>query len=240
MVSAWSRAAARCVGLLTAVGLAISLTACGSESVTTASPTDGAAGDPAMNVTARSPHADVPTYASCQDLSKVFNSRVENQLSYLPEEHWLIVSPSSTAYKIDLVDDSACIAANPALARFVAQFEASQEAEQRGECHATLEQLAAGTFTVGNKTADPEALRDYAVSLCEPLGIAVPESPANSRSRVGPNGMGPYPENRADSPRLEVLASRDTMWAFRFDWSGRPTIVDSVALMRTDQNCTTL
>jgi hypothetical protein len=174
MVSAESRAAMRCVGVLTAVGLTISLTACGGETFTTASPTDEAASDPATNMTA-SPNTDSPAYASCQDLSKVFNSRDENQLSYLPEEHWLIVSPSSTAYRIDLVNDSACIAANPALATFVAQFKASQEAAQRGECHATLKQLAAGTSTVGDKTADPEALRDYAVSLCEPLGIAVPE-----------------------------------------------------------------
>ncbi|MCW2791686.1 MAG: hypothetical protein JWO76_784 [Nocardioides sp.] len=306
----------RCVGVLTGVGLTISLTACGSETLTTVSPTDEAASDPATSMTAP-PNTDAPTYASCHDLSKVFNSRDENQLSYLPEEHWLIVSPSSTAYKIDLVNDSACIVANPVLATFVARFKASQVAGQRDECRATLEQLAAGTFTVGDKTADPEALRDYAVSLCEPLGIAVPESAANSRSSVGPNGVGAvrlgmsvatlkalgarfseggavgegrcqvftlswaggtargqiadqagveiiyldrwaetpegigagddaddvasvYPEYRADSPRLEVLAGRDAMWAFRFDRSRRPIIVDSVALMRTDQSCTIL
>jgi hypothetical protein len=160
--------------VLMAVGLMISFTACGGETSIAASPSDEAAGDPAMSMTASPPNADAPTYASCQDLSKVFDSRDENQVSYLPEEHWLIVSPSSTAYKIDLVNDPACIAANPALATFVAQFKASQKAGQRRECHATLKQLAAGTFTVGDKTADPDALRDYAVSLCEPLGIAVP------------------------------------------------------------------
>lgn len=190
MVSAESRAAMRCVSVLTAVWLAMSLTACESETFTTASPTDDAPGDPATSKTTN-PRADAPTYASCHDLSKVFNPRVENQLNYLPEEHWLIVSPSSTTYKIDLVNDSACIAANPALATFVAQFQASQEAGQRAECRGVLEQLAAGNFTVGGKTADPEALRDYAVSLCGPLGIAVTESPANTRSRVGPNGIGP-------------------------------------------------
>jgi hypothetical protein len=164
----------RCVAVLMAVGLAMWLTACGSETSTAASRADEAASDPAMSATASPPNADAPTYVSCHDLSKVFNSRDENQLSYLPEEHWLIVSPRSTSYKIDLVNDSACIAANPALATFVAQFKASQEAGQRGECDATLEQLADGTFTVGDKTADPETLRDYAVSLCEPVGIAVP------------------------------------------------------------------
>lgn len=164
----------RWVVVLMAVGLAISLTACGRETPTAASSNDEAAGDPAVSMTARPPNTDAPTYASCRDLSNVFDSRDEKQLSYLPDEHWLIVSPSSTDYKIDLVNDSACIAANPALAAFVAQFKASQEASQREECHGTLKQLAAGTFTVGEKTADPEALRDYAVSLCEPLGIAVP------------------------------------------------------------------
>jgi hypothetical protein len=158
---------------LMAVGLAIPLTACGSETSIAARPTE-AAGNPAMSRTASLPNWDAPTYASCQALSKVFNSRDENQLDYLPDVHWLIVSPSSTTYKVDLVNDSACIAANPALAAFVAQFKASQKAGQREECHATLQQLAAGTFTVGDKTADPEAMRDYAVSLCEPLGISVP------------------------------------------------------------------
>jgi hypothetical protein len=164
----------RWVVVLMAVGLMFSFTACGGETSIAASPSDEAAGDPAMSMTASPPNADAPTYASCQDLSKVFDSRDENQVSYLPEEHWLIVSPSSTAYKIDLVNDPACIAANPALATFVAQFKASQKTGQRRECRATLKQLAAGTFTVGDKTADPDALRDYAVSLCEPLGIAVP------------------------------------------------------------------
>lgn len=117
---------------------------------------------------------DAPTYASCEDLAQVFNSRNENQLSYLPEEHWLIVSPSSTAYKIDLINDADCVAANPALAEFVARFRAAQRAEQRGECRATLEQLKSGTFTVGGKTVGREALHTYAVSICEPLGIAVP------------------------------------------------------------------
>lgn len=160
--------------VLMAAGLAISLTACGSETSVATSPADEAAGDPAVNTTSSPSDADAPSYASCQDLSKVFNSRDQNRLSYLPDEHWLIVSPSSTTYKIDLVNDTACIAANPALASFVSQFKASQEGEQRAECNATLEQLADGTFAVGDKTADPEALRDYAVSLCEPLGITVP------------------------------------------------------------------
>lgn len=49
-----------------------------------------------------------------------------------------------------------------------------------------------------------------------------------------------YQEYRPDSPRLEVRAGRDAMWAFRFDGSGRPITVGSVALMQTDQNCTIL
>lgn len=160
--------------MLSAFALAISLAGCASQIVTVRSPTGGAADEPSMTMTGIPSNADAPTYASCQDLSKVFNSRRENPLIYLTEHQWLIVSPSNTAYKIDLVHDSACIAANPALSTFVAQFKASQLAGQRGECRTTLRQLAAGTFTVGDKTADPEALRDYAVSLCEPLGIAVP------------------------------------------------------------------
>ena len=127
-----------------------------------------------MSTTPSPPDADTPTYASCQDLSKVFNSGEENQLSYLPEERWLLVSPNGTTYKIDLVNDTDCIAANPALTSFMTQFRTSLESDQRAECHATLEQLAAGTITVGNKSTNPEALRDYAPSVCEPLGIPVP------------------------------------------------------------------
>ncbi|MFN8195778.1 MAG: hypothetical protein U0R80_16060 [Nocardioidaceae bacterium] len=89
--------------LLVAAGLAISLAACGSQA--SPRPADETAGDLTVSTTSSPPNADAPTYANCQDLSKVFNSRDENQLSYLPEEHWLIVSPSSTTHKIDLVND---------------------------------------------------------------------------------------------------------------------------------------
>jgi hypothetical protein len=107
----------RWVVVLMAVGLMISFTACGGETSIAASPSDEAAGDPSMSMTASPPDEDAPTYAGCQDLSKVFDSRDENQLSYLPEEHWLIVSPSRGVYKIDLVNDTRCIETNPALAK---------------------------------------------------------------------------------------------------------------------------
>jgi hypothetical protein len=174
MVSEVASIERRWVVVVMAVGLMISFTACGGETSIAASPNDEVAGDPAMSMTASPPSADAPTYASCQDLSKVFDSRDENQLSYLPEEHWLIVSPSSTAYKIDLVNDPACIAANPALATFVAQFKYQQRDEQRSECRATLHQLKTGNLAAGEKAVDPEALHEYAVSICQPLGIVVP------------------------------------------------------------------
>jgi hypothetical protein len=164
----------RWVVVVMAVGLMISFTACGGETSIAASPSDEAAGDPSMSMTASPPDEDAPTYAGCQDLSKVFDSRDENQLSYLPEEHWLIVSPSRGVYKIDLVNDTGCIEANPALAKSVAQFQSQQRYEQRSECRATLHQLKTGDFAAGEKAIDPEALHQYAVSICQPLGIAVP------------------------------------------------------------------
>lgn len=45
--------------------------------------TDEVAGDPAISVAARPSNPDAPTYATCQDLAKVFNARDENHLSYL-------------------------------------------------------------------------------------------------------------------------------------------------------------
>jgi hypothetical protein len=131
-------------------------------------------GQPPVIVTTTPSHWDAPVYASCEDFSQVFDSRDENQLSYLPDEHWLIVSPTSTTYKIDLINDARCIAANPDLARFVAQFKFQQRYEQRSECRATLHQLKTGDFAAGEKPIDPEALHEYAVSICLPLGIAVP------------------------------------------------------------------
>jgi hypothetical protein len=74
-------------------------------------------GQPPVIVTTTPSHSDAPAYASCEDFSKVFDSRDENQLSYLPDEHWLIVSPSRGVYKIDLVNDTRCIETNPALAK---------------------------------------------------------------------------------------------------------------------------
>ena len=90
-------------------------------------------GQPPVIVTTTPPHGNAPAYASCGDFAKVFDSRDENQLSYLPDKHWLIVSPTSTAYKIDLINDTHCIEANPDLATFVAQFMSQQENGQRSE-----------------------------------------------------------------------------------------------------------
>lgn len=131
-------------------------------------------GQPPVIVTTTPPHGNAPAYASCGDFAKVFDSRDENQLSYLPDKHWLIVSPTSTAYKIDLINDTHCIEANPDLATFVAQFMSQQENGQRSECRATLHQLKTGDFAAGEKTIDREALHEYAVSVCQPLGITVP------------------------------------------------------------------
>lgn len=95
-------------------------------------------------------------------------------MSYLPDQHLLIVSPTSTAYKIDLINDTQCIAANADLAKFVTQFLSQQKNEQRSECRVTLHQLKTGDFAEGETAIDPEALHEYAVSSCQPLGIAVP------------------------------------------------------------------
>src|SRR4051794_24739402 len=156
------RRAATCAVILVAVAVA----GCGTIGETSGQP-------PVIGAPAPS-HRDAPAYASCEDFSEVFDSRDENQLSYLPDEHWLIVSPSRGVYKIDLVNDTRCIEANPALAKFVAQFQSQQRYEQRSECRATLHQLETGDFAAGEKAIDPEALHEYAVSICQPLGIAVP------------------------------------------------------------------
>src|SRR3954454_25338896 len=98
------RRAATCAVILVAVAVAVA--GCG----TIGEPS----GQPPGIVTTAPSHRDAPAYSSCEDFSAVFDSRDENQLSCLPDEHWLIVRPSRGASKIDLANKTSCIETKPA------------------------------------------------------------------------------------------------------------------------------